>query len=66
MSISRLDDTGEGDDVPDASAALTVRIEASHTASLGTYGSPRIHSDLARDGVRVGRKRVLRLMRAKG
>jgi 23S rRNA pseudouridine1911/1915/1917 synthase len=30
MSISRLDDTDEGDDVPDASAALTVRIDDRH------------------------------------
>ena len=32
----------------------------------GTYGAPRIHDDLAEEGVAVGRKRVARLMRAQG
>ena len=34
-----------------------------HQGSRGTYGVPRIHAELAADGVRVGRKRVSRLMR---
>jgi putative transposase len=34
--------------------------------SHGTYGSPRIHADLADEGLRVGRKRLARLMRAAG
>jgi putative transposase len=45
-------------------AALTEKIRASHTASGGTYGAPRVHGDLAEAGIRVGRKRVARLMRA--
>jgi putative transposase len=49
-----------------ADAVLTEQIVASFTASRCTYGSPRIHADLAEDGVRVGRKRVARLMRHHG
>ena len=37
-----------------------------HAASRGTYGVPRIHAELAADGVAVGRKRVSRLMRRAG
>ena len=39
-------------------------IRASYDASRGTYGSPRVHDDLADAGVHVGRKRVARLMAA--
>ena len=35
----------------------------SHADSRGTYGAPRIHAELAGDGIRVGRKRVARLMK---
>lgn len=45
---------------------LTEKIKASHTASKGRYGSPRIHGDLRVDGERVGKKRVERLMRQNG
>lgn len=45
---------------------LCVEIAAAHRRSRGTYGSPRIHRDLKAKGVRVGRKRVERLMRQRG
>lgn len=47
-------------------AALLERIERHHLASRCTYGSPRILTDLADEGVHVGRKRVARLMRRAG
>lgn len=47
-------------------AELTERITAVHAVSKGTYGSPRVHADLADAGLRHGRKRVARLMRAAG
>lgn len=42
---------------------MLARIRTIFRASEGTYGSPRIHAVLQRAGVRVGRKRVARLMR---
>ncbi len=47
-------------------AALTVDICVAHAASRGTYGAPRIHAELAAKDIRVGRKRVARLMRQAG
>jgi putative transposase len=47
-------------------AALVAEIRAAHEASRGTYGAPCIHVDLAAKGIRVGRKRVTRLMSAAG
>jgi transposase InsO family protein len=47
-------------------AALVAEIRAAHVASRGIYGAPRIHVDLAAKGIRVGRKRVARLMSAAG
>ena len=47
-------------------AVLRVEIEASHARSRATYGAPRILVDLQEAGLRVGRKRVARLMRAAG
>lgn len=45
-------------------AAMTSRIRAIHTMSDGTYGAPRIRKDLELvDGLRVGTKRVWRLMK---
>lgn len=43
---------------------LTQRIRRIHATSRGTYGAPRMHAALAAEGVRVGRKRVARLMAA--
>ena len=45
---------------------LRVLIRASHDASRGTYGSPRIHRDLQEQGHRVSRKRVIRLKQTEG
>ena len=43
---------------------LTGKIGAIHRRSRETYGAPSIHAELADDhGIRVGRKRVARLMR---
>lgn len=47
-------------------AALLERIEAIWERSRRTYGAPRIHAMLTREGVAVGRKRVERLMRNAG
>jgi putative transposase len=47
-------------------AVLIAAIRAAHTASRGTYGAPRIHAELAAKGVRVGCKRVARLMTQAG
>jgi putative transposase len=49
-----------------ADAELTSRITAIHQYSRGTYGTPRIHEELLAAGIRVGRKRVARLMKAAG
>jgi putative transposase len=45
---------------------VSAEIDAAHRLSRGTYGAPRIHAELAARGVRVGRKRIARLMRALG
>jgi putative transposase len=48
-------------------AWLTEKIKQIHVASRGVYGSPRIHAELRLEhGIRVGRKRVARLMKAAG
>ena len=48
-----------------ADAALAATIREVHAASRGTYGAPRVQAELAdAHGVRCGRKRVARLMRA--
>ena len=49
-----------------ADAELLEKIEAIHERSHGTYGSPRIHAEFRAQGIRVGRKRVARLMREAG
>jgi putative transposase len=45
---------------------LTERIRQVHHDSRGVYGAPRIHAKLRSEGVRVGNKRVARLMREEG
>ena len=47
-------------------AELTGRIGRIHRDSRGTYGAPRVHAQLRSEGVRVGNKRVARLMRKEG
>jgi putative transposase len=43
-------------------AVLGERIGRIHAASRGTYGAPRVHHQLLRDGISCGKKRVARLM----
>jgi putative transposase len=45
---------------------LLAQIRTIHQRSRGTYGAPRIHFELATQGIRVSRKRVARLMREAG
>ena len=40
------------------------RIREIHESSRGTYGVPRVHAELQAEGLRVGRRRVGRLMAA--
>jgi len=50
-----------------ADETLTGRIAEIFADSMQTYGSPRVHAELLlADGVRLGRKRVERLMRQAG
>jgi transposase InsO family protein len=43
-------------------AELTKKITAIHAESKGTYGSPRMHRALRKNGVDCGKRRVCRLM----
>ncbi|OIJ63423.1 IS3 family transposase [Streptomyces mangrovisoli] len=47
-------------------AELARQITDVHLRSRGTYGAPRIHAELKRQGTGCGRRRVARLMRAAG
>jgi putative transposase len=50
-----------------ADQALTEQIQEIHARSRATYGAPRVHAELRLGlDIRVGRKRVARLMRAAG
>jgi putative transposase len=49
-----------------ADAILLERIKAHHEDSRGTYGMPRLHEDLKEEGIKVGPKRVARLMKKAG
>ena len=46
-----------------ADDALSYRIAEIHEGSKQTYGAPRIHAEMADEGVHVGRKRIERLMK---
>ena len=45
---------------------LRAHLRAAHAQSRGTYGSPRLRMDLQTAGLPIGRRRVMRLMRADG
>jgi putative transposase len=45
---------------------LVGEIKAAHEAGRGYYGSPRVHRALRRNGRRVGKKRIARLMQREG
>jgi len=47
-----------------ADDVLTAQIQTAFEDNRRLYGAPRIHAELLEAGVRVGRKRVARLMRA--
>ncbi|MFD1560437.1 IS3 family transposase [Paraburkholderia silviterrae] len=47
-------------------AQLLAHIRTLHASSRGTYGAPRIHVQLAHEGVHVRRKRVAGLTRLAG
>ena len=49
-----------------ATKPLTVRVQAIHAHSRGSYGAPRIQAELAEQGTPVSRKRVARVMRQAG
>ena len=51
---------------PDRDLAIRHAIRVAHAESRGRYGSPRILHVLHAHGHRVGRNRVIRLMRAEG
>ena len=47
-------------------ARIAAEIQQIFHTSRQTYGSPRIHAELAKRGINCGRKRVVRLMQALG
>ena len=49
-----------------ADATFSAHIRAIHERSRGTYGERRVHAELRDRDVRIGRKRIARLMRALG
>ena len=49
-----------------ADRRLRVLVREAHERSRCTYGSPRVHADLAAQGIGVGRKRIVRLMQEAG
>lgn len=49
-----------------ADERLLLNVRVAHRASAGRYGAPRIHRELRDHGIRVGKKRIARLMRDAG
>jgi putative transposase len=49
-----------------ADRGLLEQIRAIHERSRETYGAPRVHAELAAQGIQIGRKRIARLMQAAG
>ena len=49
-----------------ADAQLSLRMSAIHHRSHATYGAPRVHAELRAEGIKVGRKRVARLLKKAG
>jgi putative transposase len=47
-------------------ARLAAAVGAAHKTSRGIYGSPRVHRELKAKGVKIGKKRVERLMNENG
>jgi len=70
LEVSRAAFYGRLDPTPSAKeqsdAELVEKITAIHTESKGTYGSPRVHQALRKQGVACGKRRVRRLMRQAG
>ncbi|MGH7284995.1 MAG: IS3 family transposase, partial [Polyangiaceae bacterium] len=65
--MSRAPGSTRGAAAPESKRAvedrrLGVLVREAHERSRRTYGSPRVHADLAAGGERVSRKRVVRLM----
>jgi transposase InsO family protein len=56
----------EREEVDRALLSEIADIRASGDGRGATYGSPRVHETLRRKGIRVGKKRVERLMRSQG
>jgi len=46
-----------------SNAALTETVRTIHAVSRGTYGAPRVHAELAANGIPASKNRVARLMR---